>query len=458
MQIVVAGLGKVGSYLAGELSQEGHDVQVVDIDPEHVRAVTSQYDVMGLNGSIVDPETLEELDLEDVDLFIAVAASDEINLLACLFAKKGGCSKTIARVRSPEYKGSMEYLKHQLGLEMIINPEQLAAAEIDRIVAFPSAIDVDTFAKGEAEIIKFRLSSGSMLDGMAVKEIPMRLNSDILVVVVQRDGKVHIPDGDFVLQDKDVVYIAANRQAAMEFLRDSGSANAPIRKAMLVGAGKLAYYLAERLVSHGVEVTVIDHDLKACERFAQLNPKAIVINGDGSDPNLLLEEGLEQMDVFIALTGIDEENVFLSLYASKKGHMKTITKVTRIAFDDLIRDLELDTMINPKSLTAEYIIRYARSLANTMGSNVETMHKLAENQVEAVEFTVHNGCEVLNTPLVDLPIRPGVLIASIMRDGKMIVPRGHDVLKTGDSVVVITNQPGFVDITDILKKGRSRYE
>ena len=453
MQIIVAGLGKVGSYLAGELSMEGHDVTVVDIKADHVSNVTSQYDVMGINGNIIDPETFSELDLANTDLFIAVAAKDEINLLACLLAKKEGASRTIARVRSPEYRNSMDYLQEQLGLEMIINPEQLAAMEMERVLAYPGVIDVDTFSQKSSEIVKFRLPEKSILAGLPVKDIHKKVLNGVLVCVVEREGKAHIPDGNFVLEPRDLVSVAGARENVIEFLKRSGLKSKPISSVMMVGAGKIAYYLLERTKDTDLSMTVIDRDLEACEWVARQYPKAIVINGEASDPHLLMEEGLEDMDAFISLTGIDEENVFLSLYAARRMNIKTITKINRIYFDEIFYDLELDTIINPKRLTAEYIIRRARSLANSLGSNVETVHKLANDQVEAVEFQVRKGSEVIGIPLMNLPIKSGVLIALIVRKGKMILPRGNDELLEGDNVVIITNRMGFVDVADILKKG-----
>lgn len=455
MYIVIAGIGKVGSYLTEELSREGHDITIVDQKPEKLQSVSGHFDVMALAGNIIDPSTIDELDLDTADLFIAVTTSDEVNLLACLLAKKAGCPRTIARVRSPEYAGAMDYLQKQLSLAMIINPEELAAREILRILRLPSAIDVDVFAQGKAEILKFRLGESSGMDQMAIKEVPSKIHKDVLVCAVEREGKAYIPDGDFVLQSRDLVSIAGRPRDGVEFLSRIGISKTPVKTVMIVGAGRLSFYVAQMLAKAKIKTIVIEKDFAACERFAASVPEAIVINGDGSDQNLLYEEGLDNMDAFIALTGIDEENVFLSLYASKKHSMKTITKVTRIFLEEVFETLDLDTIINPKKLTAETILHYVRSLKGTLSSNVESLHKLAGDQVEALEFTVSRDCSLNGIPLQKLPLKPGVLITMIYRDGKVILPRGSDALKEEDHVVVVTTHSGVCDLEDLLRT-RSR--
>lgn len=463
MQIVIAGLGKVGSYLAGELSMEGHDLMVVDTKPEKVRNVTGQFDVMGLSGSIVDSQTLQETGMENADLFIAVTTNDEINLLSCLLAKKAGCSRTIARVRNPEYAESLDYFKEQLGLEMILNPEMLAAQEIERVLSLPGAIDVDVFSSDNGQIYKFRIQPGSVLDGMPVKNVPSRVHNDVLICVDERNGQAHIPDGEFELQGKDLLYIAGSRKGAEEFFRKAGIRNEPARQVMIVGAGKIAHYLVSLLEAQAVDVTVIERDLESCERFSVLHPNTVVIQADACEQRAMEEEGLLDMDALVSLTGFDEENVFLSLYASKKAGLKTVTKVNRIFFNEVIQEMDLDSLINSKKLTAEYIIRHVRAINNSFGSNVETIHKLANDQVEAVEFHICAGAPVIGIPLKDLPLKSGVLIALITRAGETILPRGSDVMQEGDSVVVITNRSGFMDISDVLsskargsRTGRSR--
>lgn len=404
---------------------------------------------MGMTGNIVAPDTISETGLDEADLFIAVTTNDEVNLLSCLLAKKAGCHRTIARVRSPEYSSDREYLKEQLGLDMIINPELLAAQEIERDLALPGATDVDTFSHGIGEIYKFKIMPNSVLDGMAVKNVPSQVADNVLICVDERNQLAYIPDGDFVLKGKDKLYLAGSRTNVIKFFRKAGLPTTPTQRVMIIGAGKIAHYLVEDLLKEGMEVTIIDQDLATCEKFALLHPGCIIIHGDGADADLLLEEGLMEMDALVSLTGFDEENVFLSMFAHRKAGLKTVTKANRM-FDEVIQDLDLDTLINPKKLTAEFIVRHVRAIANSTGSNVETMHKLANDQVEAIEFTVCENAPVIGTPLYQMDLKPGALIALITRGDESILPRGSDQTQAGDSVVVITNNCGFTDIADIL--------
>ncbi len=452
MQIIVAGLGKVGSYLAGELSMENHDVTVVDTRNERVRAVTSRYDLMGMTGSIIDPEVISQTGMDEADLFIAVTASDETNLLSCLLARKAGCARTIARVRTREYAANMDYLSQALGIELIINPEELAAQEIERVLNLPGAIDVDVFTKDKGFVYQFRVAKDSVLDGLAVRDVPAKVNNETLICVDERQGKAYIPDGDFVIQGKDILYVAGSRQGTAEFFKKAGIRTQPVKRVMIVGAGKIAHYLVNMLEKEKTETIVIDRNPAACEAFAVLHPKTSVICADAVDQNLLEEEGLEDMDALVSLTGIDEVNVFLSLYASRKDGIKTVTKANRIQIGDILDDLEIDSMINTKTLTAEYIIKQVRAIANSRGSNVETVHRLAHDQVEAVEFQVSPESRLVGVPLYKLPTKTGVLFALIVRNGNPILPRGNDVIQSGDNVVVITNRIGFLDLDDVLAK------
>lgn len=453
MQIIIAGCGKVGSFLCEQLAMEGHDITVADIKKEKVTALTSRYDIMGAVGSVVDPEMLKDLDTSQADLFIAVTANDELNLLSCLLARKEGCTRTIARVRSPEYSSASDYLAKQLGLAKILNPEQLAAREIFRALQLPSSVDADAFSKGSGEILKFRITPESGLDKMPVKEIP-KIQKDILVCVAERDGKAYIPDGDFVLRNKDRLFIAGDARSTTQFIERIGLKKSRVKNVMIIGAGKLTYYLERLLKDAKIHPVIIDQSEEACQKASGAMPEASVVQGDGSDQNFLVEEGLDAMDAFVSLTGMDEENVFLSLFARNRKHMKTITKCNRIFIDEVLDILDLDTVINPKKIIAENIVQYVRALKNSAGSNVETVHKLAAGKVEALEFKITAGCPAALVNLQDLPLKPGVLIALIQRRGRTIVPRGSDMILEGDNVIVITNQSGFSSIQDILQKGR----
>ena len=452
MNIIIVGCGKVGAVLTEQLSKEGNSVTVIDTNAARVEQMVNEHDVMGYIGSGVSYETQLEAGVEKADLLIAVTGSDELNLLCCLFAKKAGNCQTIARVRNPEYSEEVHFIKEELGLAMIINPELAAAAEIARVLRLPSAINVEVFAKGKVEILKFRVKPDSVLCNMAVQEIPGKLHSDILVCVVERGDETYIPSGDFVLQEKDVISIAGEPQKTMEFFRKIHIKVNPVKDIMIVGGGRLSYYLSRILIGTGVEVKIVEKNLENCNLLCQKIPEATVIHGDGSDKVLLLEEGLDQMDAFAALTGMDEENVFLSLYAKSKARMKTVTKINKISFDEVINNLDLDTVVYPKNITAEYIIRYARAMANSLGSNVETMYRLAGDKVEALSFIIRKNAPVVNIPLMNLNLKEGILLVAIERDGRVIVPRGSYSMQVGDTVILVTTITGLQDISNILKK------
>ncbi len=452
MQIIIVGCGKVGAVLTEQLSQEGNDVTVIDQNSERVEQMVNEYDVMGYIGSGTSYETQVEAGVEKADLLIAVTGSDELNLFCCLIAKKAGNCQTIARVRNPEYSAEVHYIKEELGLAMIINPELAAAAEIARVLRFPSAINVETFAKGKVEILTFRIKPDSVLCNMQVQEITTKLREDVLVCVVERGDEAFIPSGDFVLQEKDVVSIAGERKKTLDFFRKINIKVNPVKDIMIVGGGRLSFYLAKILLCDGVNVKIVEKDAARCDLLCQKIPGATVIHGDGSDKELLLEEGLDSVDSFAALTGLDEENVFLSLYAKSKAKMKTITKINRISFDEVINSLDLDTVIYPRNVTAEYIIRYVRAMANTVGSNVETMYRLAGNKVEALGFAIKENAPVLDIPLAKLNLKDGILVAAIQRNRRIIIPRGNDSMQEGDTVVIVTTIAGLRDIGSILKK------
>lgn len=451
MQIIIVGCGNVGSTLTEQLSKEGHNITVIDRVAEKVEAMANQHDVMGIVGNGASFSVQNEAGIEHADLLIAVTMSDELNLLCCLIAKKAGDCHTIARVRNPIYNKEISYIKEELGLSMVINPEQAAALEISRLLKFPSAIKVDTFAKGRVEILKFKVEQGSPLCDCALLEISSALQCDVLVCAVERGDEVYIPDGKFVLKEKDVISIVASERHANEFFKKIGMAMNRIRSVMVVGGGETSYYLTKMLLSMGMEVTIIEKDKERCNELSELLPKALIIHGDGTERNLLQEEGLEHVQAFVSWTNLDEENVMLSLFAKHMSRAKTVTKIHRIAYDEIINSLDLGSVFYPKYITAEYIIQYVRAMQNSIGSNVETLYRLIENKVEALEFCVGEQSPVVGIPLKDLTLKQNLLLCSINRKGKIITPGGHDTIEVGDTVVVVTTNTGFHDLKDILK-------
>lgn len=451
MNIIIVGCGKVGEVLAEQLNDEGDNITVIDLDPKKVSMVMNRYDVMGVVGNGATHLTQQEAGITRADLLIAVTGSDELNLLCCLIAKKAGNCQTIARVRSPEYNSEAPFLKDELGLAMVINPEQAAAAEIARVLRFPSAIKIDTFARGKVELLKFRLPEKCPLAGLAVKEISTKLNCDVLICTIERGDDVYIAHGDFVFEEKDVISVIAAPRRASDFFRKIKYKTNSVRDVMIVGCGEIGQYLSELLLRSGISVKIIEKNARRCEDLCALLGDAVIINDDASDQNVLLEAGLAKTGAFVALTNLDEENILLSLFARNTANCKLVTKINRIDFGSVIKHLDLDTIIYPKNITSDTIIRYVRAKKNSIGSNVETLYNVIQGKVEAAEFIIKDGSPVVGIPIMKLKLKDGVLIAAILRDKKVIIPRGPDSIQVGDAVVIISNHLAVHDISDILR-------
>lgn len=452
MNIIIVGCGKVGQALVEQLNDEGNDITVIDKVAEKVNDVSSRYDVMGVIGNGATHSVQQDAGIDRANLLIAVTGSDELNLLCCLIAKKAGNCHTIARVRNPQYYTETPFLKDELGLAMVINPEQAAASEIARVLRFPSAIKIDVFGRGRVELLKFRLPEHSPLAGCAVKEIVTKLHCDVLVCTVERGEEVHIANGDFVFEEKDVISIVAATRKAGEFFRKIKYKMNSVKDVMIVGGGEIAHYLCEQLLRSGMSVKLIEKDPDRCEELCEtLDNGVTIINGDASDQNILVESGLEQMGAFVALTNLDEENILLSLFAKSACDCKCVTKINRIGFDNVISKLDLDTIINPKSITSDTIVRYVRAMNSSRGSNMETLYNVIKGKVEAAEFIIKEDSPVVDVPLMELDLKPDVLVAAILRDKKVMIPRGHDSLQIGDAVIIVSRQIGLRDITDIIK-------
>lgn len=452
MNIIIVGCGKVGNKLAQMLSDEReHNITVIDIRGNVVNDIVNQYDAMGVVGKCNDVEVLYEAGISEADLLIAVTGSDELNLMTCLLAKKTGGCQTIARVRAPEYSKTAHIFKEDLGLAMIINPEQTAAKEMAKVLRFPTAMQIDTFAKGKVEILKFKIPEGCVLDNLKLCDLIPTVGCDILVCGVEREEKAFIPRGDFVLKSGDKISIVASLKNVSDFFKRIKIKTNSVKDTMIVGGGPTAIYLADILMQAGIDVKIIEQNEQRCELLSEKLPKAVIINGDGTDTRLLLEEGIEYAESFVALTNIDEENILLSLFAKCNTKGKVITKINKITYGDVIASLNLDTIVYPKDLTAEYIIRFVRAKKNSIGSNIETMHLILDNKAEALEFSIKEGSPVSNIPIEKLKIRDNTLIACITRGGKVSTPRGRDIIQVGDTVIVVTTHHGFKSINDILE-------
>ena len=453
MKVIIVGSGKVGEKLLEKLSAE-HDIEItlVDIKPDVVSDVVNDYDAMGVVGNGIDVETLAEAGVQDADIVIAVTGSDEINLMTCLLAKKKGNCQTIARVRQPEYRKTIELVREDLGLTMIINPEFAAASEIARALRFPSAISIDTFASGRVEILKFKVPEESVLNGLKVSDIVYKLKCDILVCGVERNDDAFIPSGDFVINAGDLVSIVAAPTKATPFFKKIGIKTNKVKDAMIIGGGATAFYLSKLLLRTGISVKIIEQKKERCEYLSEVLPEATIICADATDNKLLLEEGIDRAESVVTLTNIDEENIMLSLYAKTLTKGKIVTKINRIAYDNVIDNLELDTIIYPKNITADYILRFVRAKKNSLGNNIETLHYILDGKAEALEFKITADLEGLTEiPLEALKIKKNVLITCINRNGKIIHPRGADMIKEGDGVIIVTTHKGIENITDILE-------
>lgn len=452
MQIIIVGCGKVGRTIAEQLDGEGHNIVMIDSNAAKLQDITNDIDVMGVVGNGASFNVQTEAGVEHTDLFIAVTNSDELNLLCCLIAKKAGKCQTIARVRNPLYNAEIGFVKEQLGLSMIINPELAAANEIFRLLRFPSAIKIDTFSKGRAELLKFKLKPDYGLHQWQVSDILSRLKCNVLVCGVERGDQVFIPNGNFILENNDSVSIIASPKAAADFFHKIGVKTHQVKNCLIVGGGNIAYYVAKLLLKIRIPVRIIEKDLQQCETLSKQLPEANIICGDGTDQAMLMKEGLETADSLVAITNLDEENILLALYAQKHSRAKTIAKVNRISFNDVIDSLDIGSIIYPKNLTADYITQYVRGMQNSLGSNVETLYKIFDNKAEALEFAVKEHSPAVDVPLMDLNLKDNLLITCIARDRTIIIPRGQDRIQIGDMVVVVTTQPGLHDLRDILKR------
>lgn len=450
MKIIIVGCGKVGTTLAEQLNRENHDITLIDCDSEALQSISDSTDVMSVTGNGAVYQVQMEAGIKEADLLIATTNSDELNMLCCLIAKKAGNCHTIARIRNPEYSAEINYIREELNLSLAINPELAAAREIARLLRFPNAIKIELFSKGRIELLKFLIPKESILDRMKVMDVVSRLKSNVLICAVERGDDVVIPDGNFEMRGGDKMSFIAPHADCADFFRKAGIENNTVNSAMFVGGGKLTVYLAKALADTKIKIKIIEQDEERCRILSEILPHAMIIHGDGSDQKLLLEEGIRQTEAFASLTGFDEENILLSLYAASQSRAKLITKVNKIAFENVINSLNLGSVIYPKMLTADIILQYVRAMQNSMGSNIETLYKIVADKAEALEFRVRGDSPVLGIPLEKLRTRNNLLVACINRNGRIIMPRGKDTLEAGDTVIIVTTHTGLNDLKDIL--------
>ena len=454
MKIIIVGGGKIGATLIESLEGEGHDITFVDCDQKVVDEMNNIYDVMCVCGNAVDNDTLDEAQVSSADLLIAVTNSDEINMLICFIAKKMGAAYTVARVRNPEFNDKrMEQVKQYLDISLTINPELLAASEIFNILKLPAAINIETFSRRNFSMIELSLKDGSHLDGMSLIDLRKKYDLNFLISVVKRGDEIYIPDGNFVLKCGDHICLTANFIEIQKLLKTLGLAKKQSKSVMILGATTTSYYLAKMLLRSGTDVTIIDKDINRCNQFAEELPGAVIINGDGAEQEVLMEEGITSVDAFTALTGIDEENILISFFAQSQNVPRVVAKVNRNELASMAEKLGLDSIVSPKKAAANVVTRYARALQNSLGSNVETMYKLMDGSVEALEFNVQSDFKAQHIPLKEMKLKKDVLIAGIIRKRKAFVPTGNDEIIAGDKVVIIakSDDQKMNDLSDILR-------
>lgn len=451
MNIIVVGVGKVGSEICEHLATEGHDVTAVDIEKRVLDELSDKLDIMTVWGNGAEMAKLRLAGAERADLVIAVTASDELNLLCCASSKALGTRHTAARVRNREYSETLSVMKDTLGLSLSINPELAAAKEISRMLRFPSATKIETFSRGRVELAEFTVSAGSPLCNKSLIELRGETKLNFLVCGVARGSEVFIPSGDFVLRAGDTVNVTVSDSDVTKFFKHAGIYRKGVRDIIIVGGGRIAYYLAKLLEETRIDVKIIEKNKERCEVLCRELKNATVINGDGSNPELLIEEGIDSVDGFVALTDIDEENAINSMYAASRGVHKTVTKINQMAYIDFYRKAGIESIISPKYITAAFIIRFVRAMCGSDGAEMERLYKIMDNRAEALEFYISERSELTDTPLKNLPLKKDVKLACIVRDDRVITPSGNDTIKVGDTVVIVTAGTGIHKLKDIIK-------
>ncbi len=452
MKVVIIGCGKIGRTVLARFVEEGHDVTVVDCNDRVLDEATNVYDAMSVCGNGSDCNVLKEANVQDAELFISVTDSDELNMLCCYLAKKMGAGHTIARIRRPEYNlNSLSFLKQQLDISMVINPELLAAREIYNILKLPSAVKIETFSTGNFEIIELVLKGNSALTGMRLMDIRNKYKAKFLVCVVMRDRQVYIPSGDFVLREGDKIGLTAAPSEIIKLMRQLGLETKKAGNVMILGGSRTAYYLASLLGRDGHRVKLIEKNAETCMELSETLPKAVIINGDGAQREVLLEEGLDTTDAFVSLTGMDEQNILVSIFASTHKVPTIISKVNRSELTEMAGNLGLDCLITPRKIVSNVLVQYARALENSMGSNVETLYELMEGRAEVLEFKVGADFRQANVPIRELRFKENILIAGILRDRTPIIPSGDDVIRPNDKVIVVAANRRMNDLSDIFR-------
>lgn len=447
MNIVIIGLGTIGRNVLTSLSDERHTITVIDEKKDKVEQLVEKYDIMGVIGNGASLEIQKEAGVDHADLVIALTRNDELNIFACLVAKRLGVNNTVARVRNPDYRKQIVEMKDDLGISMIVNPERETAREIFNLINLPSVARVEHFANGKAMLVEIVIPKGCPIVGESMITLGRKLSSSALVCAVERKNEVFIPSGDFVIEEGDKIHFTSDVKNLGDFLRETGLVKSPLKRVMIVGGGRIAYYLAQDLSKKKYAVKLIERNPARAEVLAQSLEKVTVCCGNGTGHDFLLEEGIEVMDAFVALTDIDEENVIATMFADKKNVKRPIAKIKSDELLGMYAELGIKNYVSAKHIVAERIVGYARAIENSRGSNVLTLYQLVNNQVEALEFAARKTSHIYNKPLKDLKIKKDCLIACIIRNNEVIIPNGNSEIRLGDNVVVVTTHKNFDDLT-----------
>ncbi len=451
MNIIIVGCGRVGRTIVHQLEKEGHSITTIDKDAHALQSIAGSQNVMAIEGNGATFEMLKEADVDNCDIMIAVTASDELNLYACLIAKNAGAPHTIARVRNPEYTNDVLKIKDELKLSMAINPEQTCARELSRLIKFPGAVEIDSFAKGVVDLIKVKIKQDSVLADRKVMDCASLFKEGLRICTVERNKECFIPNGSFEIKAGDIISIISESNAAARLFKNLGVINSKSRHVIILGGSKIAYYLAKSLSETGIQVKIVESNLARCEELAELLNNVVVIHGDAMNQELLVSEGIEHADAIVAMMDTDEENIIVSLFAKDVNpDAKIITEIDNLSFN-IIDSLPLDSVIHPKHLTGQYIIQYVRAMQNSVGSNIETLYSICNDQAEALEFKAREESMAIGVPLAMLTLKSELQVVCIMRNGRIIIPTGKDSIELGDSVVIVTKHTGLFDLKDILK-------
>ena len=451
MKIVIIGLGTIGKTILKNLSRKGHSITIIDEDKNKIEGLIEKYDISGIVGNGACLDIQREAGVRGADLAIALTNSDELNVFACLVAKKNGVKNTVARVRNPDYRKQIMEMKDELGISMIVNPEQDTAAEIFNLINLPSIAQAEHFAKGRVLLVEIVAEKGCALIGETLITLGKKLNTKVLICAVQRGQNVIIPTGNFVIEEGDRIHLTSDAKSLRDFLAEVNLVKSPLKNIMIVGGSRIAYYLANELSKKKYKIKLIESNLAVAEELASELPRVTVIHGNGTQHELLIEEGIEAMDAFVALTDIDEENMVVTMFANKMKVKKTITQIKSDDLVGMLDELGIENTVSPQNIVANRIISYIRALANTRGSNVLTLYRLVNDQVEALEFYAKKPEPIYDKPLKELKIKENCLVACIIRENEVIIPNGNDSIKLGDNVIVVTTHKNFDDLTDILE-------